>query len=427
MSKLTERYDSHPIHNSLRTVQTHLSDLNTEMLKTSEDALASFERLTLVSELSRKRFESTDPNLVATQTLNNLNSSFQSIANELVAFKNDKNINRFMNINSHIENILVYLSNIVVPTTPTDLEAIREAASTYRRSVGQLLRAIDEEQSGIKSKLATLSNDLTMLSNEITTQKQRTDSVIANFQQQFSAAEDKRRTEFTSAEIERKKKSDSLFTNKETEWNQIITEKKTEYEALVKRTSDALTKLQTESIGKVNTLINQIDEGKKKAQDLVGIITDTGMVGGYQRVANEEKQSARNWRKVALVSLIALVGFAVFAFIETLGHEIRWDQFATRIFVAVSFGILAAYAALQADKHEKTERRNRKTELELASILPYLHDLPKDKQHKIREELAMKMFGQTEILESSTDKKTTGSVLDLLKLAMETIENLSKK
>lgn len=427
MSKLADRYDNHPLHNTLRTVQTHLNDLNTELLKTSEDALASFERLILVSELLRKRLESTDPNLVPTQTLNNLNSSFQAILNEVSAFKNDKNLNRFTNTNSQIENILIYLSNIVVPATPTDLEAIREAASTYRRSVGQLLRAIDEEQSGIKNKFASLSNDLAKLSNEINAQKQRTDSLIANFQQQFSTSEDKRRTEFTSAEGERKKQSDALFSKKESEWNQIIAQKKTEYDALLKQTSDALTKLQTESIEKVNKLISQIDDGKKKAQDLVGIITDTGMVGGYQKVANEEKQSARNWRKVALGSLIALVGFAMFAFIETLGHEIRWDQFATRIFVAVSFGILAAYAALQADKHEKTERRNRKTELELASILPYLHDLPQDKQFKIREELAMKMFGQTESYETNTDKKTTGSVLDLLKLAMETIENLSKK
>lgn len=427
MSKLTDGYDTHPFHTTLRTVQTHLSDFSTESLKSSEDALAYFERLTLVAELARKRLESTDPNLVATQTLNNLNSSFQAIANELSAFKNDKNLNRFTNVNTHIENVLVYLSSVVAPATPTDLEAIRDAASTYRRSVGQLLRAVDEEQSSLKAKLGALANDLGKLSNEITALKQRTDSVVANFQQQFSAAEDKRRSEFTSAEGERKKQSDSLFTKKESDWNQIITEKKSEYESLLKQTSDALTRFQAESTEKVNNLIKQIDDGKKKAQDLVGIITDTGMVGGYQRVANEEKQSAHNWRKVALGSLIALVAFAMFAFIETLGHEVRWDQFATRVFVAVSFGILAAYAALQADKHEKTERKNRKTELELASILPYLHDLPHDKQHKIREELAMKMFGQTDALETRTDKKTTGTVLDLLKVAMEAIENFSKK
>jgi len=76
----------HPLHNTLRTVQTHLSDFNVESLKGSEDALASFERLTLVSELTRKRLESTDPNLVATQTLNNLNSSFQAISNEALLF-----------------------------------------------------------------------------------------------------------------------------------------------------------------------------------------------------------------------------------------------------------------------------------------------------------------------------------------------------
>jgi hypothetical protein len=427
MPKLTDRYDAHPLHNTLRTLQTQLTDFNIELLKGLEDALDSFERLSLLSELTRKRLEATDPNLVATQTLTNLNSSYQAISNELSAFKNDKNVNRFANVNNHAESILVYLSNIVVPSKLADLEGMRDAVTNFRRSVGQLLRSIDEEGTIVKTKLTAAANDLAKLSNDINAQKQRTDAIINNFQQQFSAAEDKRRSEFTAAENERKKKSDALFTQKESEWNKIMSDKKSEYDALLKQTGEALASLQSESSAKVNGLLEQMNQNKKKSQDLVGIITDTGMVGGYQRVANEERKSAHNWRKVALGSLIALVGFAVFAFVETLGHEIRWDQFATRIFVAVSFGILAAYAALQADKHERSERRNRKTELELASILPYLHDLPQDKQFKIREELAMRMFGQAESLEIDVDKKTTGSIMDVLKLAVEAIGNLSKK
>lgn len=44
------------------------------------------------------------------------------MANEDSAFKNDKNLNPFLNINSHTENILTFLNNIVLPATPIDPE-----------------------------------------------------------------------------------------------------------------------------------------------------------------------------------------------------------------------------------------------------------------------------------------------------------------
>ena len=125
--------------------------------------------------------------------------------------------------------------------------------------------------------------------------------------------------------------------------------------------------------------------------------------------------------------MVALVGFAIFAFVATLGQDVKWSAFGARIFVAMAFGILSAYAALQADKHQRAERKNRKTELELASISPYLHDLPIVQQHKIKEELAMRLFGQKDTMDSKIDKKTTGSVLDLLRMALESIDSLSKK
>ena len=95
--------------------------------------------------------------------------------------------------------------------------------------------------------------------------------------------------------------------------------------------------------------------------------------------------------------------------------------------MAVTFGILAAYAARLADKHESIERKNRKMELELAAIDPYLSELPVNTRHKIKEELASRLFAQSEQPEIITNSKTSGSVFDLLRMALETISNLTKK
>lgn len=64
------------------------------------------------------------------------------------------------------------------------------------------------------------------------------------------------------------------------------------------------------------------------------------------------------------------------------------------------------------------ENHNRKAELELASLDPFLEKLPEETRHKVKEELTSKFFGL-----SSTEVKDDESVsylalLDLLKTAI---------
>lgn len=48
--------------------------------------------------------------------------------------------------------------------------------------------------------------------------------------------------------------------------------------------------------------VNKIESLKDKAERLVHVIANTGMVGGYQRVANEERNAGRFWDAVSLCS-----------------------------------------------------------------------------------------------------------------------------
>ena len=351
------------------------------------------------------------------------------------------------------------------------MEGLRDAVTSYRRSAGQYIRNIDDEYKSLNKKFQEITANLTQLTSEISSQKQRIDNVISNFQDQFSNAEERRRAEFQAAEKERKEKADSLYTDIENKLDELIEGKDTSYSAKieeikaafdklsvdVKSNSDALfedikstsassldefngnitaalknfnstsTKAVNTFTSEANSAMADILENKERAEKLVGIITDTGMVGGYQRVANSEGKAAILWRVIATLCFAGLIVFAIYAYTSAFNHEVKWGEFAARIFVATSFGILAAYAALQADKHEKAERKNRKIELELASISPYLHSLPVEQQHKIKAELASRLFGNNESIEEKVDKKTTGSIIDVLKLALESIQNLSKK
>lgn len=427
MSQWTDRINQHPVHEAIKTLENLLFDVDLSGLDQPDQAIGDIERIRQVMSLAKTRLERTDPNLVPIQAVKNMHSSLQSVINEVSAFKTNRNVAHLTNANSHIENILTYLTNIPSPTDASDIENVREAVTSLRRSVGQYLRNIDDEVTSLTTSINELKNSLSNLASQIESQKQRTDSVVSTFQQQFSSSEETRRSEFQKSQTDAKKATDELFDDINNQWNELSEEKGTALQTFLTNAKTSLEQLETKTVSMTDDIIQKIEASRKKAEDLVGIITDTGMVGGYQRVANDARDSARNWRKVAVWSLVGLVGFAIAAFIESLIQEIRWDQIVTRIFVATSFGILATYAALQADKHEKTERKNRKVELELASILPYLHDLPLEQQHKIREELAMRMFGKDEIQETKEDRKTTGSIMDILRSAIDAIENFSKK
>ncbi len=166
---------------------------------------------------------------------------------------------------------------------------------------------------------------------------------------------------------------------------------------------------------------------REKAAELITIITNTGLIGGYQKIANKEHTTSTRWHTIAILSFMGLIAFALLAFLATLPEQFHWGKVGSRAFVALTFGILAAYAARLADKHEAIERKNRKMELELAAIDPYLLELPVETRHKIKEELASRLFGQSEQTEITTDSKTSGSAFDLLRMALETIGNLTKK
>ena len=61
--------------------------------------------------------------------------------------------------------------------------------------------------------------------------------------------------------------------------------------------------------------IKQLELRKGEAEKLVQVIGNTGMVGGYQKVANQERISAWIWHVLTLVFITGLITFASLRFI----------------------------------------------------------------------------------------------------------------
>jgi len=120
--------------------------------------------------------------------------------------------------------------------------------------------------------------------------------------------------------------------------------------------------------------------------------------------------------------LVGLAGVAIWAFWVATHTQFNWGLFSSRIFVALPFGIIAAYAARQADKHHDLERRNRRVELELASIDPYILPLPEEVRHEVKRQLAERLFGQSEPIQSGKASDSSGTATDVAKIVLDAVK-----
>jgi hypothetical protein len=104
-----------------------------------------------------------------------------------------------------------------------------------------------------------------------------------------------------------------------------------------------------------------------------------------------------------------------------MGENFDWTKSLIRILAAAALSYPATYAARESNKHRKLEVLNRKAELELTAINPFIELLPEQKKQAIKEKLVEKYFGNSGTLLNDLDSKkgediSIGSIERLIKI-----------
>ena len=269
----------------------------------------------------------------------------------------------------------------------------------------------------------------------IENQKGRLDSAISQFQSQFSESEDRRKETFENQMNTRNENFQEFRQKIDIEINTFLEQKRQEVaETLnsfneetksnteeLKKTADALYRAHEKE---AEDTIKFIEQKREEAKKLLDIIGNIGFTGNYNRIANQERVSANILRVVAIVFMIAgivVIGTVVFNISKT-GFD--WKLILSRIGVTITILIPAFYAARESDKHRQREIKNRKMELELASIGPYLELLPDEKKIELKSSLTEKLFGQPDTL---VEKGEVVNVKSLFNLLEKLLTNLTKR
>ena len=118
--------------------------------------------------------------------------------------------------------------------------------------------------------------------------------------------------------------------------------------------------------------------------------------------------------------MFVLSGLLIYTIWDISSDTFDWTKSLVRILAAAALSYPATYAARESSKHRKLENLNRKAELELAAINPFIELLPEQKKQEIKEKLVEKYFGNNQNIISDLDEKGDENV------SIGTIERIVK-
>jgi len=324
--------------------------------------------------------------------------------------------------------MLPHLGQIAVSGSVDQIESTREAVVSFRRSAGQYLAAIEREKDLLTEQLESLGARVSEVCDENSRQKARLDSAITEYQQQFSQAEAARREEFNQVQSEFRSQSKATLDTQQEGLQASLSEVKERLNAQSERAQELFATQRSELEELAAAEMEQLRIYRDQAQELMQVIGSTGMAGEFQKAATSAKHSVWLWQSISVASMIGLISFAILAYNSTLDGEVDWTSMGARLFVALTFGALAAFAVRQGDRYHDVELRNRRYQLELSSIDPYLAALPPEMRDTVKIQLAERLFGGAGSAQSrGVAKKGEGTSLDLVRLALETLQEALKK
>jgi hypothetical protein len=405
MSKWDEKFEKHGVHSSIDEVKEQTEALKEIDQLRENDRLQDFFRIERIMDVLENHLQLVDPEVINPNILDQISNELSKVHFSLNSYSsNPGNFSHLNNANKQVDSVIHRLNLLNTFSSEQDFESLTNSISSFLRSLGQHLSNLKTDIDNIGEQTPQLNKKLGELESEIQNNKERTDNIIGNFQEQFSEAQEKRQTEYSTNKEERQSTFNKLISKIEAKHNEELAKKKDEAE----------------------NELEEIKGHKEKASKIVRIISNSSLGGGFDEVAANEKK-ARNWfRGGSIIALAVLIIFAWNVLLEFSDTAMGYTALGIRAFVAAVIGILITYLAKQAEKHERHYRKNKLTALQMATLDPYLSELDPEKQKQIKEELKEIFFYRKNEVSSELKKgefETKGNLQDFLNF----IKNITPK
>lgn len=424
MSQWDDKFNEHAIHASIDNLTNRLEDK--ELISEDLNIIEIVDRIVQAKSYAELSLQNLIPALVNHAHLNKANSYLNSITSEVNSYISNKNIGHLNNTSAHIDNLMVQLNALPISKQDITEQSFTASLVEYKRltekSFSELKKSKDElleSVKTIKTDSAEQKDKLEDLVAEIEKYDESIQTSLSSFNERFDQTEQQysEKLDETTNNFENQYQRFSEDISEKLNANVAENEEKVE-ELLAEHKEHFSEQTDSQKLD-AQAVLDELEEKKVEASNLLQIIGNIGITGNYKNIANNEKKAADNWRRIALglmIVMVLIIGFTIFIS-ATNGFD--WKLALFRVGAAFVLAIPAAYAAKESAKHRSLENYNRRSELELASLDPYLEKLPKETRDKVKEELTKKFFGLNSTEQKAEEPVSNKAIFDLLKTAID--------
>lgn len=358
----------------------------------NETAAFARDKVFAIARLVAALLDQTPATLASTAALSNLQANLQAPVNELNAYVSNRNVGHITNAAAQCEqNILPLLWGLpqqIAGLTEPSLSALVKMQADGALHTMQLLvkqrDALATSLTDAQAIAASLSVRLDTLQETTARDRAEAAAAVANLQKIFSEKEIERATAFETAILAYKQDYDSL---------------------------------RVDLSSKAGLALSDLEEQRSKAARIVQVVGNIGVTGNYQQIANSEALQANFWRWVTIAIFAAGISVAAATFIkfwnQPFSAENTWSV-VIRLLYAIAITAPAWYTARESARHRTNSDRARQTELELASIGPFIELMPEEKKVEIRESLTKNYFGRPVEVHNVQPPMDIGNIKDLV-------------
>ncbi len=397
MSRWNEQFQNHLFLTSLNLLKTSLKDDDLETTN-NEASIKEIARLKKVIYYIEGVVEQIDPELVPYSLLETLNIYTAQCISQLNVFKGNQNILHLNNANTSADSLIASISQTPFMLLGNQKGALSKAVNAYSESLDKHLNKVNEfietEIAAEKTNLASLKADISMNAKELESLKDLLLVVEQSIQQQTATFN----TQFQTAETARNTKSEQVITKLENKVDEKFTELATKSEVI----------------------ISVLKSYQDKAAKVYGVVSNTLQAGAYSSYANEEKKSANLYRNSAITLMIIAVGilvvpeiYKIYKELET--YQLDWHLTLGRVPFSLILFVPAFYLAKESSKHRNIEIINRRRELILSTIDPYLALFDDAKAQQIKTDIAKGVFSEVSQADVSSVNEASNVISQILK------------
>lgn len=135
-----------------------------------------------------------------------------------------------------------------------------------------------------------------------------------------------------------------------------------------------------------------IEKSDDELKEVISILASKALGGGFMENAVKEERFANRYRIFAIILMGCVAIFFVMNLIHLEISIIDFNIWLGRLVIGIFFSFFIGYLVKQSSVHRAQQFAYQQKAFDLNALSPYVANLPEDVQHKIKQQMAEKLF-----------------------------------